>query len=141
MCRRQRGLARVEIVDCEVPVWIDDNRLTTLGLRENCMRQPFFHNQSEPEPMADLREQIRDNDRFARAGHSEQDAVLRSVSQPRVAAVKLPELAQRHGNPRFEESLGEGYIRLVARLAQSIALQNRSLPLAFLLKRDKNREN
>ena len=53
------------------------------------MRQPFFHNQSEPEPMADLCEQIRDNDRFARAGHSEQDAVLRSVSQPRVAAVKL----------------------------------------------------
>ena len=87
--------------------------------------------------MADLCEQIRDNDRFARAGHSEQDAVLRSVSQPRVAAVKLPELAQRHGNRRFEESLGEGYIRLVARLAQSIALHNRSLPLAFLLKPDR----
>jgi hypothetical protein len=33
--------------------------------------------------MADLCEQIRDNDRFARAGHSEQDAVLRSVSQSR----------------------------------------------------------
>lgn len=62
-----------------------------MGLRENRMRQPFFHNQSEPEPTADLCEQIRDNDRFVRAGHSEQDAVLRSVSQPRVATVKLPE--------------------------------------------------
>jgi hypothetical protein len=40
------------------------------------VRQAFFDDQPEPEPMADLCEQIRDNDRFASAGHSKQDATL-----------------------------------------------------------------
>ena len=39
--------------------------------------------------MADLCEQIRDNDRFARAGHSEQDAVLWRVSQPHPDSDKI----------------------------------------------------
>src|SRR5208337_5214283 len=56
-------------------------------------------------------------------------------------AVMLPELAQRHGSRRFEERLGEGYIRLVARLVQRITLHDRSLPLTFPLKPEKNREN
>jgi hypothetical protein len=42
---------------------------------------------------------------------------------------------------RFEERLGEGYIRLVARLVRSITLHDRSLPLTFPLKPEKNREN
>jgi len=68
-------------------------------------------------------------------------AVLRSVAEPRLAAAMLPELAKRHGSRRFEERLGEGYIRLVARLPRSITLHDRSLPLTLPLKPEKNREN
>jgi hypothetical protein len=41
------------------------------------MRQPFFDNQAESEPVSNLGQKIGDNDRLPRAGHSEQDAVLR----------------------------------------------------------------
>jgi hypothetical protein len=90
--------------------------------------------------VSDLRQQVCDNDRLAGAGHSEQDAVPGSIPKPRLAAVMLPELAKRHGSRRFEER-GEGYIRLVARLARSITLHDRSLPLTLPLKPEKNREN
>jgi hypothetical protein len=35
------------------------------------MRQSFFHDQAESEPMPNLGQQVRDNDRLACAGHSE----------------------------------------------------------------------
>ena len=40
------------------------------------MRQTVFDDQSESELVSHLWQQIRDNDRFARGGHPEQDAVL-----------------------------------------------------------------
>jgi hypothetical protein len=45
---------------------MDDQGLATLGLRENGMRQPFFDDQPESEPVSDLCQQIRDNDPIAR---------------------------------------------------------------------------
>jgi hypothetical protein len=65
-----------------VTVQIDIDWFTALRLGENCMRQAFFHDQPESEPMPNLGQQVRDNDRLACAGHSKQDAVLRSVSKP-----------------------------------------------------------
>jgi hypothetical protein len=47
------------------------------------MRQPFFDDQPESEPVSDLGQQIRDNDRLPRAGHPKQDAMLRRISEPR----------------------------------------------------------
>jgi hypothetical protein len=41
------------------------------------MRQAFFDNQPESKPVSYLCQKIRDKDRHTRAGHSEQDAVLR----------------------------------------------------------------
>jgi hypothetical protein len=67
----------------EIIVWIDDHRLAALRLRQYRMRQPFFDDQPESEAMSCLGQKIRDNDRFSRTGHSKQDTVLRSVSQPR----------------------------------------------------------
>ena len=59
-----------------VAVWIHDGRLAALSPGQRCMRQPFFDDQPESEPVSHLRQQIRNNDRFASAGHSKQDAVL-----------------------------------------------------------------
>jgi hypothetical protein len=42
----------------------------------------FFDDQPESEPMSRLCQKIRDNDRLPRTGHSKQDAMLRSVSEP-----------------------------------------------------------
>jgi hypothetical protein len=47
--------------------------------------QTFFDNQPESELVPYLCQQIRNYDRFASAGHTEQYAVLRSISQPRLA--------------------------------------------------------
>ena len=40
--------------------------------------------------MSRLCQKIRDNDRLTRAGHSKQDAVLRSVSEPPAANSSIP---------------------------------------------------
>src|SRR5271165_4782650 len=53
------------------------------------MRQAFFDNQSESKPVSYLCQEIRNNDRFASAGHTEQYAVLRSVSEPRFDSNKI----------------------------------------------------
>jgi hypothetical protein len=60
--------------------------VTTLRLRENRVRQPFFDDQPEPEPMSRLRQKIRDNDRLPRTGLTEQEAVL---VRPNPAGSKL----------------------------------------------------
>ena len=46
------------------------------------MRQSFFRDQAEPEPMPNLRQQVHDNDRLASASHSKQDAMLGTISEP-----------------------------------------------------------
>ena len=54
---------------------------TALRLGENGMRQAFFDDQPKSEPVPNLGQQIRDNDRLARSGHPKQDAMLRRVSE------------------------------------------------------------
>jgi len=57
------------------------------------MRQAF-ENQLESKPVSYLCQQVRNNDRFASACHTEQDAVLMSVSEPRFDSDKIP--SRRH---------------------------------------------
>jgi hypothetical protein len=52
---------------------IDNDWFTALRLGENCVRQAFFHDQPESEPMPNLGQQVRDNDRLACAGRSKQE--------------------------------------------------------------------
>jgi hypothetical protein len=74
----------------EITVRIDDHRLAALRPRKYRTRQPFFDDQPESKPMSRLCQKIRDNDRLTRAGHSKQDAVLRSVSEPPAANSSIP---------------------------------------------------
>src|SRR5215469_1511534 len=46
------------------------------------MRKAFFHYEPESKPMPDLGEQITYDDRFARAGHSKENTMLRRVADP-----------------------------------------------------------
>ena len=66
------------------------------------MRQAFFHDQPESEAMPDLGQQVRDNDRLACAGHSKQDAVLRSVSKPAPDPDQVPSRPVVNGFSPFE---------------------------------------
>jgi hypothetical protein len=54
------------------------------------VRETFFNNQSEPETMADLGQEITNDHRFARASHAEQNAMLRSVADPRSDSDQVP---------------------------------------------------
>src|SRR5260370_16543629 len=74
----------------EVSIRIHDDRLAALSLSQHCMRQAFFDNQPESKPMSYLCQQIRNNDRFASAGHTNQTAVLRSVSEPPFHSSSIP---------------------------------------------------
>jgi hypothetical protein len=47
-------------------------------------RQPFFDDQPESEPVSYLCQEIRNNDRFASAGHTERYAVLGNIPKPRL---------------------------------------------------------
>ena len=42
-------------------VWIHDDRFAALSLRQHGVRQTFFDDQPEPEPVSDLCQQVRDN--------------------------------------------------------------------------------
>src|SRR5580704_4658458 len=85
-----------------VTVRIDNDWFTALRLGENCVRQAFFHDQPESEPMPNLGQQVRDNDRLACAGHSKQDAVLRSVSEPAPDPDQVPSRPVVNGFSPFE---------------------------------------
>jgi hypothetical protein len=60
------------------------------------MRQPFFHDEPESKPVSHLGQKIGDNDRLPRIGHSEKDAVLRSVSESRPDPEEIYDTTNRH---------------------------------------------
>ena len=84
--------ARDEVVSLysRQTVGIDDDWLTAkrsgfevrIFRMAECRVMNIFNNQPKSEPMSCLGQKIRDNDRFPRTGHSKQDAMLRSVSEP-----------------------------------------------------------
>ena len=85
--------ARDEVVSLysRQTVGIDDDWLTAkrsgfevrIFRMAECRVMNIFNNQPKSEPVSCLGQKIRDNDRFPRTGHSKQDAMLRSVSEPR----------------------------------------------------------
>src|SRR6516225_2330161 len=62
------------------------------------MSQAFFHNQTESVAMSDLGQQITDNHRFPRAGHSKDHSVLWGISD---AGFDTNEIATRSVIDRF----------------------------------------
>jgi hypothetical protein len=59
-------------------VRIDDHRLAALGLRKHRMRQPFFDDQPESEPVSNLGRQIRDKRQRSIPARSDRKAGGRS---------------------------------------------------------------
>jgi hypothetical protein len=67
--------------------------------------------------------------------------VLRKWFRATLGSRDASRISKRDTEAADSKSVGEGYIRLVARLARSITLHDRSLPLTLALKPEKNRKN
>ena len=81
MVGRQRQTLRVEIIDGQIAVGMNDDGPCAVldGLRVDAVRQTFLNDDGVGEITFGLRKQVANGDRLARARHAEQHGVLRGL--------------------------------------------------------------